>query len=158
MRMREDENVSKYVERIKASVNTIRASRGEIKEEIVVSKVLKTLLPIYAIRVSTIQEVRCDSNNKIGLDALVGRLTAFELDKFDNYVPASKNFESPFEAKLSLKEKGKKIKDNQSNSEEETEESLDSDLEVVEALLAKKYSRSRGKYKGKVSLICFSCE
>ena len=32
MRMREDENVSKYVERVKASVSTIRASRGEIKE------------------------------------------------------------------------------------------------------------------------------
>ena len=51
-----------------------------------------------------------------------------------------------------------KIKENQSDSEEEIEESLDSDLEVVEALLAKKYSRSRGKYKGKVSLIYLSCE
>ena len=104
MRMREDENVAKYVEIIKASVSAIRESRGEIKEEIFVSKILKTLLPIYAIRVSGIQEVRCDSNNKIGLDALVGRLIAFELDNFDNYVPASKNVESTFEAKLSLKE------------------------------------------------------
>ena len=54
MRMREDENVAKYVERIKASVSTIRASGGEIKEEIVVSKILKTFLPIYVIRVSSI--------------------------------------------------------------------------------------------------------
>ena len=29
---------------------------------------------------------------------------------------------------------------------------------MVEAFLAKKYSRSRGKYKGKVHLIYFSCE
>ena len=29
---------------------------------------------------------------------------------------------------------------------------------MVEALLAKKYSRTRGKYKGKVPLIYFSCE
>ena len=92
--MREDENVAKYVERIKASVNAIRASRGEIKEETSVSKILRTFLPIYEIRVSTIQEVRCDSNNKIGLDALVGRLTTFELDNFDNYVPTSKNIDS----------------------------------------------------------------
>ena len=70
------------------------------------------MLPIYAIRVSTIQEVRCDSNNKLGLDALVGRLTIFELDNFDNYVLPSKNIESAFEAKLSLKEKVKKIKEN----------------------------------------------
>ena len=100
MGMREDENVAKYVERIKASVNAIRASRGEIKEEIVVSKILRTFLPIYAIRVSTIQEVRCDSNRKLGLDALVVRLTNFELDNFDNYVLASKNIEFSFEAKL----------------------------------------------------------
>ena len=59
---------------------------------------------------STIPEKRCDSNKKLGLDALVGRLTGFELDNFDNYVPSCKNIESAFEAKLSLKEKGKKIK------------------------------------------------
>ena len=29
---------------------------------------------------------------------------------------------------------------------------------MVEALLARKYSRGRGKYKGKVPLICFLCE
>ena len=72
MRMREDENVAKYVERMKASVNVIRESRGEIKEETIVSKIIKTFLSIYAIRVSAIQEVRGDSNNKLGLDALVG--------------------------------------------------------------------------------------
>ena len=39
MRMREDENIAKYVERIKASVSAIRASGGEMKEETVISKV-----------------------------------------------------------------------------------------------------------------------
>ena len=110
MKMREDGNISKYVERIKASISAIKAFGGEIKEEIVISKVLKTLLPIDAIRVSTIQERRCKENHNITLDAIVGRLTTFELDNFDNYVLASKNIESTFEAKLSLKEKGKKIK------------------------------------------------
>ncbi|MDF3680824.1 hypothetical protein P3S38_27995, partial [Enterobacter hormaechei] len=32
------------------------------------------------------------------------------------------------------------------------------DLEVIEALLGRKYSRGRGKFKGKVPLIYFSCE
>ena len=36
MRMREDENIIKYTERIKASVSAIRASGGEIEEETVV--------------------------------------------------------------------------------------------------------------------------
>ena len=96
------------MERIKASVGAIKASRGDIEEKIVVRKVLINLLPIYAIRVSSNKEMRCDPNNKISLDALVGRLTAFELDKFDNYVPSSKVVESAFKAKISLKEKGKK--------------------------------------------------
>ena len=49
-----DENVAKYVERIKASVSAINAVGGDIQEIIVVRKVLKTLLPIYAIRMSAI--------------------------------------------------------------------------------------------------------
>ena len=47
----------------------------------------------------------CDPNIKITLDALVGRLIAFELDNYDNYVPSSKGIESTFEAKLSLKKR-----------------------------------------------------
>ena len=82
MKMSEDENIAKYVERIKPSVSAIRASGGEIKEEIVISKVLRTLLPIYAIRVSAIQERRCEEIHKINLDAIVGRLIAFELDNY----------------------------------------------------------------------------
>ena len=76
----------------------------------------------------------------------MGRLTAFELDNYDNYVPASKNIESTFEAKRTVKEKCKKIKDIQLESEEELEEIFDSVHEVVKALLARKYSRGRGKY------------
>ena len=36
MRMREDENIAKYVERIKASVSAIKAFGGDIKDETVV--------------------------------------------------------------------------------------------------------------------------
>ena len=108
MRMREDENIAKYVKIIKASVSTIRASGGEIKEETIVSKVVRTLLPIYAIKVSAIQERICETNHKTTLDALVGRLITFELDNYDHYVPASKNIEFAFEAKLSLKEKARR--------------------------------------------------
>ena len=77
--------------------------------------------------------MRCDPNRNINLDALVGRLTTFELDNYDNYIASSKGIESTFELKLSLKKKSKKSKANQSKSKEEEEESFDSDLEVVEA-------------------------
>ena len=41
------------------------------------SKVMRTLLPIYVIRVKP--------SNDLTLDSLVGRLIAFELSKFDNF-------------------------------------------------------------------------
>ena len=86
------------------------ASRGKIDDAIVVNKVLRTLLPIYAIRFLVIQEMRCDPKNDINLDALVGSLITFELDNFDNYVPNSGNIESTFQVKLSLKKKATKSK------------------------------------------------
>ena len=77
MRMREDENIAKYVERIKASVSSIKAFGGKIEDETVISKVLRMLLPIYAIRVSAIHERRCEENHNINLHTIVGRLTTF---------------------------------------------------------------------------------
>ena len=91
-----------------------------------VSKVTITLLPINAIRVLSIQEMRCHPKNDITLHALVGRLRVFELDNFDNYVPNSSNIESTFQAKLSLKKKATKYKRKKSNSEHE--DSYDDDL------------------------------
>ena len=66
------------------------------------SKVLRTLLHIYAIRVSTIQELRCISKNNLTLEGLVGRLASFELSNFHNY--KLENIEATFKAKLSLKD------------------------------------------------------
>jgi hypothetical protein len=84
----------------------------------------------------------------------VGRLTSFELDNFDNYVPSSSNIESSFNAKLSLGKKGKK----KIKQEESEDESSEEDLEIVEAYLARKFRKGKGKYKGKIPLIFFSCD
>ncbi|OYD06007.1 hypothetical protein [Paludifilum halophilum] len=70
------------------------------------SKVSRTLLSIYAIRVSTIQELRCILGNDLTLEGLVGRLTSFELSNFDNY--KAENLESTFKAKLLLKDSDEK--------------------------------------------------
>ena len=92
-------------------MSAIRASgEKKIEDETVVNKVLRTLLPIYAIKVLVIQERRCDPHNQINLDSLVVRLTTFELDNYDNYAPSSKNLESTFEAKSSLKIRDTKSK------------------------------------------------
>ena len=73
-----------------------------------VRKVLRTLPPKYAIRVSDIQELRCIPGNILTLEDLVGRLTNFELDNFDNNLP-SRSIETNFKYKLTIDDsKGRK--------------------------------------------------
>lgn len=104
MKMKEGENIIQYSKIIKESLSAIRATRGIIIDEIMVNKVLRTPLFIYAIRVLAIQEMRCNPKNNITLDVLEGRLT-FELENFDNYAPNPRKFESTLKDKLILKRK-----------------------------------------------------
>ena len=68
-------------------MNSIRGAGDVISDDTMLSKVLRTLLLIYANRVSIIQELRFTHCNDLTLDGLVGRLTEFELSNFDNYSP-----------------------------------------------------------------------
>ena len=54
MKITENENIAKYVERIKVSVSENRAFGGKIDHMTTIRKVLRTLIPIYEIKVSTI--------------------------------------------------------------------------------------------------------
>ena len=112
MRIQGGENIVQYCARLKQIVNAIRGATGKIEDETMINKILRTLLPIYSIRVSTIQELRCTPGNDLTLEGLIGRLTAFKLSNFDNL--KYENVESSFKAKFSLKEpiekKNKKVK------------------------------------------------
>ena len=85
MRMEEGENIAQYIARIKEVVSAIKDVIGQIDDDIILRKVLRTLLPIYANRISTIQELRCIPGNNLTLEGLVGRLTNFELSNYGNY-------------------------------------------------------------------------
>ena len=54
MRMEEGENIAQYVARIKEVVSAIKGATGHIDDDTILRKVLRTLLPIYAIRISSI--------------------------------------------------------------------------------------------------------
>ena len=56
-----DENIAQYCSRIKEVVNAIRRENGTIDDETIIGKVLRTLRPIYAIKILAIQESRCNS-------------------------------------------------------------------------------------------------
>lgn len=96
MRMMEGENIVQYYTRVKEVVNAIWGENGTIEDEIVISKVLTTLFPIYAIRVSTILELRFILGNNLTLEGVIGILTSSEMANFDNYTTAT--IESTFKS------------------------------------------------------------
>ena len=65
MKIEEGENAAQYGSRMKELVSAIRSLGGQLEEETINSKYLRTLLPIYAIRVSAIQELRCVQGNTL---------------------------------------------------------------------------------------------
>ena len=84
MKMEEGENVAQYGARMKEVVSSIRSLGGQLLVEIVSRKYLRTLLPIYAIRVSAIQELRCIQGNTFTFEGIIERITTFELSNFNN--------------------------------------------------------------------------
>ena len=74
MRMEEGENIAQYVARVKDVVNAIRGATSKIHDDTILRNVLRTLLPIYAIRFFVIQELRCIHGNDLSLEGLVVRL------------------------------------------------------------------------------------
>ncbi|GLJ22783.1 hypothetical protein SUGI_0429240 [Cryptomeria japonica] len=96
MRMNEGENITQYSTRLKEIVNQIKGAGGTIEEKDITSKLLRTLLPAYAIQVSTINELRSLPNMPVSLDATIGKLHTFELSNFDNSGSSVNKVESTF--------------------------------------------------------------
>ena len=130
--MMEGENIVQYFKGVKEDVNAIRGENGTIEDEIMIRKVLRNLLPIYSIRVSTIEEPRCTPCKKFTLEGVVSRLISFEMPKFDNYTPTTIGSSSKSQVILS-KKKGKYVK-----SESDI---FDDEIDELEALLGKIFGR-----------------
>jgi hypothetical protein len=56
LKMKEEENIAKYFQRVDEIVNSIRASREEIKDKIIVQKVLKSYPMRYDVKVSILED------------------------------------------------------------------------------------------------------
>ena len=103
MRMMEGENIIQYYIRVKEFFNGILGVNGKIKDETMISKVLRTLLPINSLRVFAFQELRYILDGNLPLENVVGRLTTFEMPNFFNYIFAT--IECSFKSKLVLSKK-----------------------------------------------------
>ena len=141
LKMREDEKISEYFERVQNIVNTIQGLGGEITDKDLVEKVLRTLPMIYNLKVSTLEDR--DSLDQLTIDDLFGILTAYELRLGDNHIPKG---EAAFKA-------FKKT----SNQKKISEPILEDDFDIEEANFIKKLQKGSGKYRGKLPFKCFDC-
>lgn len=155
MRMFEGENIQQYGQRIKEIVGEIKSAGWKVEDAIVISKVLRTLLLVYAIWVVGIQGLKSIHKTKVTLDSIIDKLTAFELNDYDGSVQKS---ESAFRASISnpFVRRSRDISHNyESRSSKDVED--EDNLVELEALLAKCLPRGTGKYRGKLPLKWFAC-
>ncbi|GLJ05156.1 hypothetical protein SUGI_0012340 [Cryptomeria japonica] len=153
MWMDEGETIQQYFIRIKTIVGDIKSAGGKIDDSTVVSKVLRSLLPVCAIRVAAIQELRSIEKTKVSLDSIIAKLTTYELNNYDGSIQKTK---STFRASAAPSRKGK-----EASTSCEPRQSREMDDEEIlmefETLLAKRLPKGAGKYRGKLPLKCFSC-
>ena len=97
--------------------------------------------------VSIIQELRCTPSDDLTLEVVIGRLNTFEMSNFNNFTLAYVDFSFKSQLVLSKKGKGKYVK-----SDSDT---FDDELDDLEALMARRLPRGKGKYKGKHPIIYF---
>lgn len=106
MRMVEGETIQQYGVRIKSIFGDIKSTGGKIDDATIVNKFLRSLLPVYAIRVAAIQELRSIDKTKVSLDSIIAKLTAYELNSYDDSVQKT---ESAFRASVAPSRKGKDV-------------------------------------------------
>jgi hypothetical protein len=148
LKMKEDEKISAYFLRVDETINAILGLGQEIKEYVIVQKVLRSLPMRFDPKISSLEE-RADLN-RISMDELHGIFTAYEMrTKHEN--PNIK--EVAFKASKRSKKKGKKKeKEHRSNND------VSKDDEEVANFVRILNKRTNNRYRGKLSLICFNCD
>jgi hypothetical protein len=101
--MKEDENIAAYFLRVVETVNAILGLGEEIKEYVIVQKVLRYLPMRFDRKISTIEER--EDLNSISMDELHGIFTTYEM-RIEQENPDIKK--ATFKASKISKKKGKK--------------------------------------------------
>jgi hypothetical protein len=147
LKMKEDENIAAYFLRVDETVNAIIGLGEEIKESVIVQKVLRSLPMRFDPKISTLEE-RSDLNS-ISMDELHGIFTAYEM-RTEQENPDIK--EAAFKASKNSKQKGRKKEEHSSNSD------VSEDDEEVANFVKRLNKGTDGRYRGKLPLICFNCD
>lgn len=102
--MNEDETITSYLLKVDEVVNVIRGLGEEVKESIVIQKVLRSLTPKFDSKVFVVEEIQ--DLDKLEMDGFHGILTAYEMRKNEGRLPKME-----VTLKAEKKSKSKKVKD-----------------------------------------------
>jgi hypothetical protein len=141
LKMKEEENIAEYLQRVDEVVNSIRALGEELTDQPIVQKILRYLPMRYDANISTLED-RPDLDN-LTMDELHGILTTYEMRT---------GKERPTKGETTFKVSKAKKKHEQVSNEDQSEIS---DEEITNFM--KKLKKGTGRYKGKFPLICFNC-
>eukprot|EP00253_Pinus_taeda_P001781 PITA_01781 len=136
LKMYNDENVANYFLRVDEVVNCMKNLGEEIREAIVVEKVLRSLSPKFESKVSAIEEK--ENLRTLTMSQLHGILTAYEMRKGG---PSDKR-----EAAFKASGKGEYYEASYTPEEEEEESNFVRNLQ-----------RGSGRFRGKLPFKCFAC-
>ena len=142
--MKEEENIAAYFLQVDETMNIIRGLGERIEESVIVQKILRSLPMRFDSKISAIEE-RSDLDT-MTVDELHGTLTTYEM-RTKHEDPSGKEVAFKATNKRGTSKPNQKPKDG-NNGECDSEE---------EANFVRKLKRGTSKYKGKLTLKCFTC-
>jgi hypothetical protein len=145
--MKEDEDIADYFLRVNEIMNAIIGLGEEIKESVIVQKVLRSLPMIFNPKISTLEEIL--DINSISMDELHGIFTAYEMRIEQENLDVK---EAAFKESKRSKKKEKEQEEYSSNND------VSKDDEEVANFVKRLNKRTNDKYIGKLPLICFNCD
>src|SRR5271168_2490529 len=136
LRMHNDESVANYFLRVDEIINCMKNLGEDVKEAVVVEKVLRSLSPRFESKVSAIEEK--EKLQDLKMSQLHGILTAYEMRKGG---PSDRR-----EAAFKASGKGNYYEASHVPEEEEEESNFVRNLQ-----------RGAGRFRGKLPFKCFAC-
>jgi hypothetical protein len=144
--MKKNENIASYFLRVDETVNAIMGLGEEIKESVIVQKVLRSLPMRFDPKISALEERTY--LNSMSMDELHGIFTAYEM-RTEKENPDVK--EASFKASKKSKQKGKQQEKEHSNNSD-----VSKDDEEVANFVKRLNKGTNDRYRGKLPLICFN--
>jgi hypothetical protein len=146
--MKEDENIVAYFLRVDETVNAIIGLGEEIKESVIVQKVLRYLPMIFDPKILALEE-RVDIDS-ISMDELYGIFTAYEIRIEQENTDIK---EAVFKESKRSNQKGKQKEKEHGNNSDISEYD-----EEVANFVIRLNKGTNDTYRGKLPLICFNCD